>query len=276
MSETAAPQNPFTTPRPWNTVAAGYADHIAGHLAKYAADALRLAAVQPGEAVVDIAAGPGTLTLQAARLTRVHALDFSAAMLAKLRERASPRELANIVTTEGDGQALPYPSAAFDVGFSMFGLFMFPDRAKGFSELARVLRPGGRAVVASWQPQETIPAFALFYKVLFELVPELRSARQGPLPLSDRDTFASEMAASGLQVELHEVTHALEAPSADALWTSFEQSHVGVASLRTSLAPAEYESLSRALRQRFVAGLDAGPQRVEMPAWFGLGRKPPR
>lgn len=273
MTETAAPQNPFTTPIPWNLVAAGYADSIAGHLAKYAADALRLAAVQPGEAVVDVASGPGTLTLQAARITRVHALDFSAAMLAQLRDRASPSELANVVITEGDGQALPYPSTSFDAAFSMFGLFLFPDRAKGFSELARVLRPGGRAVVASWQPQEPIPAFALFNKSLCELVPEFKSARQALSPLSDRDTFACEMSAAGLKVEIHAVTHALEAPSSDALWTIFEQSYVGLAFLAKSLGAEGYKGLRSALRQRFVDGLGAGPQRVEMPAWLGLGRK---
>lgn len=274
MTETVAPQNPFITPSPWNLVAAGYADSIAGHLARYSAEALRLAAVQPGEAVVDVAAGPGTLTRQAARITRVHALDFSAQMLAQLRERATPSELANIVTTEGDGQALPYASASFDVAFSMFGLFMFPDRAKGFAELARVLRPGGRAVVASWQSQDNIAAFALFYKGLAELAPELKTPRQGPLPLSDPDEFRREMAAAGLEVELHAVTHALQAPSPEALWTIFAQSHVGLAFLAESLGAERYERLHRALRQRFIDGLGAGPQQVEMPAWLALGRKP--
>lgn len=48
-----------------------------------------------------------------------------------------------------DGQALPFDDNIFDGAFSLAGLIFFPDRAAGFRELRRVLRPGRRAVVSS-------------------------------------------------------------------------------------------------------------------------------
>ena len=86
--------------------------------------------------LLDVAAGPGTLALQAARRgARVTATDFSPAMVETLRARASSEGLSGITTEVADGQNLPFPNASFDVACSMFGLFIFPDRARGFAEL---------------------------------------------------------------------------------------------------------------------------------------------
>src|SRR5690606_428378 len=66
---------------------------IAAHAGRYAADALRLANISARDEVLDVATGPGSLALQAARITRVHALDFSAQMLEALRQRADTQQL---------------------------------------------------------------------------------------------------------------------------------------------------------------------------------------
>lgn len=84
----------------------------------------------------------------------VDAVDFSSAMLDTLRARADG--LDHVHLHEADGQALPFPDGIYDAGFSMFGLMFFPDRARGWAGLRRVLRPGGRAVVASWHPLDQI------------------------------------------------------------------------------------------------------------------------
>src|SRR5699024_11098930 len=94
--------------------------------------------------VLDVACGPGTLTLLAAAAgATVTALDFSSPMIAQLRTRAAALDLASAVEVhEGGGQRLPFASAVFDAAFSMFGLMFFPDRHAGLRELARVLKPG--------------------------------------------------------------------------------------------------------------------------------------
>lgn len=270
----------IAAPSAWDRVAPGYTAFIADHLAHYAADAIRLAEVQPGEAVLDVATGPGTLALQAARIAPVHALDFSEGMLDALRGRV-PAELAsNLVIQAGDGQALPLADDSFDVAFSMFGLFMFPDRARGFSELARVLRRQtsgdatrrGRAVVASWQPQDQVPALHVISEVLAESVTPTPDAPPPVQPLADPEVFKAEMSAAGFEVEVHAVEHVLESPSLDVLWKELCEAHVAIQLARDQLPAAGYQTLLTRIRQRLERALGPGPQRVAMPAWLALGR----
>lgn len=245
-------------PSAWDSVAVGYAGYIAEHLARYAVDALRLAAVDEHDQILDVATGPGTLALEAARIAKqVHALDFSAGMLDALRERADEQQRARLHLQQGDGQALPYAEHSFDAVFSMFGLIMFPDRAKGFAELARVLRPGGRAVVGSWQPQDNIHAFMA---INAELAAESAVSRPGgPPPLSDPAVFEAEMRAAGFEVEIHAVVHVLDRPSLDALWDGIRRSHVALEIARAQLEPARYDALLARIRARLERELGVGP-----------------
>jgi len=63
--------SPYATPRPWDLVARGYTAELSEHLVQYAVLALRLAAVRDGERVLDVATGPGTLAIEAARCSSI-------------------------------------------------------------------------------------------------------------------------------------------------------------------------------------------------------------
>jgi ubiquinone/menaquinone biosynthesis C-methylase UbiE len=77
-------------------------------------------------------------------------------------EKRFPRRgIANIKTCLMDGQALEFGDNTFDFAYSIFGLMFFPDRLKGFREMHRTLRPGGRAAVTSWAPVEESPLMQL-------------------------------------------------------------------------------------------------------------------
>src|SRR5262245_7747216 len=143
--------SPLSTPIPWDLVADEYALDVVPLFERFADAALDLAAPLEGRRVLDVACGPGTLALRAARLAEeVTALDFSAGMVRQLEAKAAAEGASNLRALQGDGQALPFPDERFDAAFSLFGLMFFPDRARGFAELRRVLVPGGRAVVSSW------------------------------------------------------------------------------------------------------------------------------
>ncbi|HEY2510650.1 MAG TPA: methyltransferase domain-containing protein, partial [Polyangiaceae bacterium] len=141
-TQTSAP--PLARPYAWNLVSLDYTRDFAPHCAEYAVDALDLVRVPAGARVLDVATGPGTLAFVAARRgLSVTAVDFSADMIALLRGRAAAEGMDHrILAREGDGEALPFAESTFDAAFSLFGLMFFADRARGLSELHRVLVPG--------------------------------------------------------------------------------------------------------------------------------------
>jgi SAM-dependent methyltransferase len=264
--------SPLATPLAWDLVAAGYADVSFDQFAKYSADALVLAQLARGERILDVAAGPGSLALQAAQTAReVCAVDFSSSMLQQLRSRMGTAGIQNIEPREGDGQALPYPDGSFDAAFSMFGLIFFPDRARGFAELFRVLRPGGRAVVSSWQPMTRVPLLVDVFAALSAELPQVPFG-DGKGPLSDSAELRSEMSAAGFEVCVEERVHVLEASSIDELWAGMRRSLAPLVLLEHRLGAPAFEPIAagieRHLRERYQ-----GAQRVEMPAWLALGKK---
>jgi len=111
-------------------------------------DTLRRLNIQPGEHVLDIGSGPGFLAEDIARLTgpkgRVLGVDLSTQLIARATARASCEWLAY---READATDLPFDDASFDVVVSTQVAEYVPDITAFCAELARVLRPGGRALV---------------------------------------------------------------------------------------------------------------------------------
>ncbi len=109
--------------------------------------------LRAGERVLDVAAGNGNATLAAARrFARVTSTDYVPALLERGRARAGAEGL-DVTFEVADAEALPYPSATFDVVLSTFGVMFAPDHAQSASELRRVCRLGGRIGLASWTPE---------------------------------------------------------------------------------------------------------------------------
>lgn len=266
----------MATPLAWNLVSGGYVEDNLSHFIAYSKDALDLAQVRATDRILDVAAGPGSLSIQAAaRVAEVQALDFAGDMLKHLEAAVSAAGIQNVTAREGDGQALPYASGTFDAAFSMFGLIFFPDRAKGFSELYRVLRSGGRAVISSWQPMTRVPVLVSVFQALAAELPDMPFG-DGKGPLTDPEDFRRELAAAGFsQIEIVERVHAFDVPDIDALWASMRRSMAPLVLLEHKLGAEAFApvaaGMQRRLRESYLA---AGALHIEMPAWLGVGHKP--
>ena len=130
----------------WDQSVDGYIAAAEPFTGLFCVDAVQLADISPGMSLLDIATGPGALALAAAKAgAQVTAIDFSQAMVERLRVRA---EGLSVRAERMDGQALDLPSDSFDRVCSVFGIPLFPDWRAGLREMARVLKPGGRAVLA--------------------------------------------------------------------------------------------------------------------------------
>jgi SAM-dependent methyltransferase len=106
--------------------------------------------LEPGARVLDIACGTGDAAIALARRGAVvTGLDMTPALLEEARARAA-REGVRIRFNEGFAEMLPYPDGSFDVLVSMFGIMFSPLPETVASEMARVLRPGGRLALANW------------------------------------------------------------------------------------------------------------------------------
>jgi demethylmenaquinone methyltransferase / 2-methoxy-6-polyprenyl-1,4-benzoquinol methylase len=137
-----------------------------------------LAAIGPGDRVLDVATGTGDLALELARRVapsgEVVGADFSERMLALAREKAERTAASAPVRFEtGNALALPYPDGSFDAATVGFGARNFSDLRQGLSEMARVVRPGGRVVVLEITSPHR-PPLSTFFSLWFDrIVPVL-------------------------------------------------------------------------------------------------------
>ena len=127
--------------------------------------AVRMASVQPGEDVVDIACGTGDLTelFATTKACSVLGLDFTPPMLEIAREKSAKAGHAGAVPRyeHGDATALALPDASADVVSIAFGLRNVGDPAKALAEFRRVLRPGGRLIVLEFdEPRNSLIRWA--------------------------------------------------------------------------------------------------------------------
>jgi len=116
------------------------------------ANPFSLGALRPHEHALDIGCGAGMDTLVAAQMVgadgTVTGIDMTPAMVAKARRSVAETGLANVTIVEGSAEELPFESASFDVVISNGVIDLIPDKDAVFSEIARVLRPGGRIQLA--------------------------------------------------------------------------------------------------------------------------------
>jgi len=260
-------------PRTWNMVAPGYAAEIVTTFSSFADDALALGCLRPGERVLDVATGPGTLAVPAARLgAHVSAVDFSPEMIAELQSRARRENVRGIDARVADATALPFEDDEFDAVFSMFALNLMANRAGAFREILRVLRMGGRAVVGTPTDVGRAPAFVDVRDIVRRALPQLDL--QMDLPLAEPAALKAEMTAAGfVDVEVRRVTRSFTYPSVGVLWAIGSRAAAPLVVVRAAMPADDWSRASETIVHDLARRFGSGPQRVKFDVNLARARK---
>jgi ubiquinone/menaquinone biosynthesis C-methylase UbiE len=263
-------------PEEWGIIAPAYERAFEDLSSQFAADALKLLKIKPGERVIDIAAGTGAFSLLAARAgAEVLATDFAPGMVARLRDRITAAGIAHVVAEVMDGQALAVPDASFDASVSVLGLIFFPDIPKGIAELRRVLRPGGRAAIVCWSDPKNLQLMTLVARSIQKVVPEFRLPVAPPVwaRLAGADMLRDQMLKVGFrQVEVTTSTKSLKIGSPQTFWADFTSSAPPLAYLFQQLGPNRTAAVGRVYMESLVATSNDGIPTLSAEACIGVGR----
>lgn len=168
----------------WDAIAEGYDRYVAPQEVDLANEALRLVGLEPGERFLDVAAGPGGLSLPAARLgARVLATDWSPAMIEQFEARVREEGLRDAEGRVMDCHALDLPDSSFDVTGSQFGVMLVPDQPRALREMVRVTKPGGRVLVIAYGPPAELEFLHVFISALTAVAPGFPGLPDDPPPL---------------------------------------------------------------------------------------------
>jgi SAM-dependent methyltransferase len=237
---------------------------------------LRLAGVAPGQSVLDVATGTGIAAEEALRVVgpsgHITAVDIMAPMLELARQRLA---FDNVTVARVDAEALPFPTASFDIVLCCMALMIFNDRARALSGFHRVLRKGGRlAVSLNTAPERTLAAGIRL--LIARHVPSRRATIEANfshhygLGVPDRPR-ALFLEAGFRDVETLLETRSFEFPSFDAYFEPFEQGG-GPWGEEYAALPEELRRIIRNDRYHELGGR-TGPVTVDVDILFCCGKK---
>ena len=264
------------TPERWGAASRGYADKVAPLLMRAFADELvdRLN-LDPSMHVVEVGAGSGAITeVLAPKAQSVLATDYAPEMIEVLQERLDAGGITNVRCRVMDGQALELADDSFDAAACAFALMLFPDRGRGFAELCRVVRPGGRTVVSGWAGPDRFEAFGLFLAALQAAFPDMPPPASPPpvFSLADPLRFKEEMEAAGFaDVEVDFVSRTQEVSGFDRVWEMFTVGAPPVQMLFDRVGPSGKARIRESLRTIVEDRFGSGPVTATNVATVGVG-----
>ena len=224
--------------------------------------------IKSEDVVLDVACGAGNATIPAAKTAaRTIGLDITPELLEAGRTQAAEAGV-EIEWVEGDAQDLPFEDESFDVVLSVFGCMFAPDHAKAGAELARVLKPGGRMIVAAWRPEGNVGR--MFGTIATHLPPPPEGFQPPPLWGVD-DHIREIFGPTGMEVEIEPTTVEFTAESADAFFEEFERDLPPIVMARKRLEPdGKWEALRSDLRQLYDESNEADDGTFRAPQEYVL------
>lgn len=159
--------------------------------------------IRRGEDVLDVACGSGNAALRAAKAgANVIGVDITPELFVRAQELAE-QEGVWLELIEGDAENLPFEGASFDAVVSTFGHMFAPRHRVAATEIARVLRPGGRCGLVAWTPEGE---FGRLFKILAEYTPPPPDIAEPPLLWGDEQHARAMFEDTGVELQFKRET----------------------------------------------------------------------
>jgi len=232
--------------------------------------------------VLELAAGLGdTGFLAAQRLGaqgRLLSTDLAPEMVAAARRRAAELGLENVEFRLVDASGIELPDGAVDAVVCRFGVMLVPDPAQALCEIARVLRPGGRAAIGVWAGAEHNDWMTAAGRSALELGLSERPQpnEPGPFRLADPMELRQLVEAAGLRVvTLENVPVHWRAGSVDEWWEVVLDMSRMLTTLVERLTPDQVGALRKGAERRLAPHV-APDGSLDVPglAWALLAERP--
>ena len=201
----------------WAPRTRAYTREALVNTAAHTAVLLRLVPPRTGERVLDVASGPGTVAIEAAKLVgpqgSVLATDLTPEWAEVIAERSAESGVRNVTFRSMGAETLDLPDESFAVAYCQFGLMFVPDPVQALREMRRVLLPGGRLGIVVWSTVDKVPHFAVFSQLLAPhgFAPPVPPEQQMPTPLAlgGPGLIDGHVAAAGFR-DVHVARHTLD------------------------------------------------------------------
>lgn len=221
---------------------------------------LDMAGVKPGDRVLDIAAGAGDQTLDAAKRVgpsgSVLATDISSKILDFAQQNALNKGHKNVSTRVLDGENLDVEAGSFDAAISRVGLIYFPDQQKALSGMRKALKPGGRLGAIVYSTAERNQFFSIPVSIIRRRanLPPPAPGQPGPFSLGGDGVLHEALRRAGFtDVEERKIAAPLKMESAAECLRfekeSFGALHTMLAGLDAAAKEAAWHEIENELRK---------------------------
>lgn len=242
----------------WASTAAGWerqADALRRDTMPVTAWMLDAVQPQPGESVLDLAAGLGDAGYLAAEMIAPNGAlitsDFVPELLSAAQRRAEALGVANVRFRQIDAQAIDQAAASLDIVLCRWGYMVMPDAEAALRDTRRVLRPGGRLALAAWtgpedNPWTIRPLEELIARGLAEPMPP----GPGQFAWAPDGAIAETLDAAGfVEYDVATVDFAMRHGSAQAWWDAQKDLSLRAKDAAAGLRPEEEAEIVTALAE---------------------------